>query len=826
MPSPPEENEPPTRAYGTCDAGSEPVFRRLVAVAAGHFTAPIAGLWLIDAGRECCRSWLGLDLGEIAPSSVFGSQAFAGPEPVVVPDTAADPRFEDEPLVAGDPAVRFYAATPLVMSDGRVLGSLYVMDTEARQRPSPAELKTLTELAAAVTEVLVLQVQSRRASEKSALGLHLAAIVDSSDDAISSTNLDGTITSWNVGAQALYGYTAEEMVGQHFSMLLPDDRPQEAGHILRRIREGQPVRHLETVRVGKNGTAVPVSLTISPIKDDDGKVVGASSIARNMSERRAAGKLKAAHDRAMAANRLKSQFLATMSHEIRTPMNGVIGMTGLLLDSDLDPEQRDYAETVRSSAEALLTIINDILDFSKIEAGKLDLEVIDFSLGAVVEDVADLLAEKAHLKGIELSTLIHPQVPTDVRGDPGRLRQILTNLLSNAVKFTGAGEIVVKACLAEDGPDDVVIRMEVSDTGIGLTEEAQERLFLPFSQADSSTTRLHGGTGLGLAISKQLVELMGGKIWCESEPGAGTTFRFTVPLARQAPGAQPQLRPRRDMSGLRVLIVDDNLTNRRILEHQVRSWAMPSATAPGATKALEMMREAVRLGHPYDVALVDMEMPVMDGFSLAHAVLADSELSSTRLVLLTSRGVRGTAASAREVGFSAYLSKPVRQSQLYDCLTTVVEGDPGPTDRLVTRHTISEDRARSRPRLLVADDNVVNQSVAVAMLAKLGYRADAVANGAEAVEARSRISYGAILMDCQMPEMDGYEATAEIRRREAGSSRVPIIAMTASAMKGDRQRCLDSGMDDYVTKPVKLDILEAALGRWVRAEATSAGDTG
>ncbi|HUR24219.1 MAG TPA: response regulator [Acidimicrobiales bacterium] len=826
MPPTDENSRPGTAGHGNVDAVAEPVFSRLVAVAAGIFGAPVAGLSLLRGDDEWCSSCIGIDEGDLAASGWFGAVAAAGDAPVVVLDASEDPRFSNGAIVSGSPGVRFYAAAPLTTPDGQIRGSLFVMDLTPREQPPAAQLQTLVDLAAAASDVIVLQMQSRGAREINEVGLHLAAIVDSSDDAISSTKLDGTISSWNRGAEALYGYSAEEIIGRHFSVLVPDDRPQEAAHIMRRIMECQPVRPFETVRLAKSGTGIPVSLTVSPIKDVDGHLWGASTIARNMTERRAADKLKAAHDRATAANRLKSQFLATMSHEIRTPMNGVIGMTGLLLDGDLDPEQREYAEMVRSSAESLLAIINDILDFSKIEAGKLDLEIIDFNLCGVIEDVADLLAEKAHLKGLELSTFIDPEVPSEVRGDPGRLRQILTNLLSNAVKFTERGEIVVRASLGEGGPDELRIRFEVCDTGIGLTPEAQERLFLPFSQADASTTRLHGGTGLGLAISKQLVEMMGGDITLESHPGEGSTFRFTVTLARQRDAPQTRRRPQRDLRGLRVMIVDDNVTNRRILEHQMRSWAMPSGTAAGGRTALDMMREAEARGEPYDVALVDLEMPGMDGLEVARTLRADPALSSTWLVLLTSRGVRGTAAAAREAGFSAYLTKPVRQSQLYDCLATVVHQEGGPSHRLVTRHSISEDRARGRPRVLVADDNIVNQRVAVAMLAKLGYRADAVANGAEAVEALSRISYGAILMDCQMPEMDGYEATAEIRRREEGPGRVPIIAMTASAMKGDRQRCLDAGMDDYVTKPVKLDVLQSTVARWMQADPVTVEGAG
>jgi PAS domain S-box-containing protein len=651
----------------------------------------------------------------------------------------------------------------------------------------------------------------------------LSRAIEQSPVSVVITTPDGTIEYVNPYFEHTSGYSAKDAVG-HNPRILKSGQQSESFYrqLWQTLKDGKPWSG-EIINRRKDGSLYWERAHISPVFKGNGTIVHFVGVKEDITEhKQALEALYHAKQDAEAASVAKSRFLANMSHEIRTPMNGVIGMLGLLLDTDMTDEQHDFARTAKVSANALLSIINDILDFSKIEAGKLELEMLDFNFRDMMEDLMEIMSVHALNKGIELTSFIHPDVPSWVCGDPGRIKQILINLTGNGIKFTEHGAVAVQVNLEKTDGDTVELLIDVQDNGPGIPADRTDLLFKSFSQVDASTTRKHGGTGLGLVISKQLTELMGGTIGVESQPGRGARFRFTLALKqRRAPEGVHRISS--DMiQGKRVLVVDDNPTNRDLFCAYLNAWGCRFDTASSGETGLGKLRDAASRD-PFDVALVDFMMSGMAGDRFGQIVNKDPMIKPTTLVMLTSRGLRGDSQRMKDIGFAGYLTKPVKRQHLFECLVRVLARSPQaatglhPPEPMVTRHSIDEARQQEL-RLLVAEDNLVNQKVALLMLKKMGYRADVAANGREAVEALRRVPYDLVLMDQQMPEMDGLEATRVIRSSaDVLNRRIPIIAMTANALKGDRERCLEAGMDDYLSKPVKPDQLKEKLAQWLIA---------
>ena len=731
------------------------------------------------------------------------------------------------------------------------VGSIHTWTLEEQQFAN--SMANLVSLALESTERLQAEVALRKSEER------IRSIIDTALDAVIGMDEQGHILDWNRRAESIFGWTRAEAIGRDLAetIIPPPYRDAHRRGLQHFLQSGKGTvlnKRIEITGLRRDGTEFPIELAISPLKTAAGYEFNA--FVQDISERRQAEEeLRGAKESAEAANRAKTQFLANMSHEIRTPMNGVLGMIDLMLATTLNSKQKRFAETVRQSGQNLLRIVNEILDFAKVEAGKLALEQVDFDVCETIEEVIDLVAERAQSKGLTLACEIDERVPIMLKGDPGRLRQILINLIGNAIKFTEHGEVIVRVQVEAEpeglptsnevellpGEDEAVcdplsavprccLRVSVTDSGIGIPPQAQAHIFEPFAQGDGSTTRKYGGTGLGLAIVKQLAEMMNGTVAVESTPGRGSTFSFTAQFELSADSSSDESRRRYDLEGLRVLIVDSNPTTRSILENQLKAWRMHFGSAESGAEALSFLQYKTGRGTPYDVAILDAQLSDMDAVALTRAIKSQAGTAGLRLVMLTAVTRAEDVEALQHVGIQAVLTKPFRQSRLYDCLATVMGGSP--EEQAALCRVAAEDAEAptlSHGRILLAEDNPVNQEVALGMLEALGCQADLAANGREVLEALKRKAYDVVLMDCQMPEMDGFEATRRIRDMETrgvplcplplaprpSPSRIPIVAVTAHAITGDRERCLAAGMDDYLSKPFMQDQLQALLVRWL-----------
>jgi two-component system, sensor histidine kinase and response regulator len=668
----------------------------------------------------------------------------------------------------------------------------------------------LTILTAMIDRRFSAQARELESSEKRS-----RQILETSFDAFVGLNSEGKIADWNAQAENTFGWPHDEVIGRTLAEIIIPARHRAAYEQnvqqLLAAHDG-PIANgrFETEASCRDGHEIPAEFTISTMRREDG--IHFAAFVRDLTQRRQFERdLLTAKEAAEAASNAKSTFLATMSHEIRTPMNGILGMTELLMDTEMSGEQREHLGLVRVSAESLLSIINDILDFSKIEAGKLDLEAIPFDFRESLGETMKSLGMRVQQKGLELVYEVRPDVPETLVGDPGRIRQLLINLVGNSVKFTKQGEIFVSVEEEAQEGGSTRLHFAIKDTGIGIPIDKQKKIFEAFSQADESMARKYGGTGLGLAICTRLVAMMQGKIWVESEPGQGSTFHFTLNLAVQEGPAivRARLAPE-ELREMHVLIVDDNSTNRRVLSGMLTRWGMRPAGVDSGRAALQAMEIAQSTGRPFPLILLDGQMPEMDGFEFAERIKKETGLTKATIIMLTSAGHLGDAARCRKLGISAYLVKPVRQQEVLEAICTALGANPQEKAPLVTTHLLREDRNRSR--VLLVEDNAVNQTLAVRLLEKRGYAVLVTGNGLEALAAMEKEKFDIVLMDIQMPEMDGFEATAAIREKEKSSGRhVPIIAMTANALKGDQERCVAAGLDGYVSKPIRTKELFAAI---------------
>ncbi len=839
----------------------EPHFDELARLAAEIFGVPFAVIGFVDDKSEWFKSRIGIPSESLERELGFCSETIGGDDVLVVHDASTDARFAASPLVTSPPAVRFWAGIPL-RHDGWPVGALGVMDRHPRQ-VSAAQMRALGVVARQVSALIDLGEAEALARKAAADAADLRELLHESDerfrdlfehadDWVMSIGADGRVLHTNRACLNALGY--DELAKRSIHDLVAVDAKAEFADAFDRVMRSGASERIETVFLTADGHEVTVEGGLNP-KVVAERPVLARVIFRDISDRkRYETELAFARDAALESARLKAQFLTNVSHEIRTPMNGVVGMLDLLLDTELTPEQTEYVKTALSSAESLLATINNILQISKLEAGKAGVTVGDFDVKRTIGRVFEVMEVAALGKPLKLLMEVDPSLPLVLRGDVGKFRQALTNILANAVKFTSEGTVRLRVLRDRDTDTHVLVRTEVVDTGPGIPEEIKPKLFEAFTQADGSTTREFGGVGLGLATSRRLVELLGGVLGLDSRVGFGTTVWFTIPFEKRAEKRAPDDAQRRDLEGARVLLIESGETSHRIIQHYLADWKVAMDAAPSPLDALSRARRAAIGGTPFDLVLFDLRMPDLDGMEFAEAFRSDPSLAECALVMLVPLGERVDEKAAADKGIARCASKPVERSELFDALSSALLGrqlrvrkepeadawpefkagaNPEPVAAplvavappaagvVASVEPLAGERLPAavpadlgqRVRILLAEDNVLNQKVALMQLKKLGFEADAVSNGLEVMDALRRRRYDVILMDCQMPRMDGYEATREIRRREGAARQIRIIAMTAHALEGDREKCLASGMDDYLSKPLKQDELIAALQR-------------